>query len=246
MMMFYDQATVCKLGDCLSMQHLALIPDGNRRWAQAHKRESLYGHQKGKETVKLAIQVCLRNKISYLSVYTFSQENLRRSAYEKSYLFSMLEEGFKQDSALFQEHGVKISFLGDLTLFPEKTQTVMRMLEEQTKANKNLQLNLLVGYSGRNEIAHAVRSLVQDVQAGKLALDAIDEQIVGDRLFTAGMPDPDLIIRTGGAVRLSNFLLYQAAYSECMFLDCFWPDLTEQALQSCIDNFKTIKRNFGA
>ena len=228
------------------MQHLALIPDGNRRWARAHKLESFYGHKKGKETVKLAIKVCLQNKIPYLSVYTFSQENIRRSAYEKSYLFSMLEDGFAEDFHLFAEQGVRLCFLGDLMLFPERTRRAMQEIQEKTKTHDRLQVNLLVGYSGRHEITEAVKSLIKEIQAGQLSADNINEQLVASHLFTRGIPDPDLIVRTGGAVRLSNFLLYQAAYSECMFLDCFWPELTEEQLQKCIENFYSIKRNFGA
>ncbi len=228
------------------MQHLAIIPDGNRRWARTHKLETLLGHTRGKEVVRSATQVCLKNKISYLSIYTFSRENFKRPEHEKKYLFNMLSTGFNQDKALFHENGIRLRFLGDINLFPEEVQVVVRRLEEETSANNALQLNLLFGYGAQHEIVSAVKSIAQRVKSGELDIEHIDEQLVGQTLFTAGMPDPDLIVRTGGAVRLSNFLLYQAAYSEFKFLDCFWPEVTAELLQQCVDDFKGIKRNFGA
>lgn len=228
-----------------NMQHLAIIPDGNRRWARQNKLQSLFGHRRGMDAVLSAVNVCLKNEIKYLSIYTFSLENFRRSEEERSYLFELLSDGLIQELSRLVQQGINIKFLGDTSLFPEKVQQAINQVESATQHLDNLYLSLLFCYGAQQEIAYAARTLAQKVAQGILSIEQITEEAVSRELWTAGIPNPDLIIRTGGVVRLSNFLLFQAAYSEFKFVDSFWPDMTIEKIQACIDEFKGVKRNFG-
>lgn len=227
------------------MQHLAIIPDGNRRWAAKNKLKSIFGHKKGLDAVKVAIRVCIKNKIKYLSIYTFSLENFNRSEEEKSYLFNLLVNELAIQLQDFKKEGIRIRFIGDKNYFPGNVRQTIQKAEQETKDLDKLHLNLLFCYGSKNEIVNAARSLAQKVKSGEIKVEEIDEKSLSDSLWTSGMPDPDLIIRTSNLFRLSNFLLYQSAYSELMFLDCFWPEVTEPILQKCVDDFIQIQRNFG-
>lgn len=227
------------------MQHLAIIPDGNRRWALKNKLKSYFGHKTGLESVRSAMKVCLENNIRYLSIYTFSLENFKRTEEEKEYLFELLSTGLSRELPTLLDLGISVSFVGDKSFFPSSLQQVIYELESSTKHLDKLRVNLLFCYGAQQEIVHAVKSLSEKVKKGELDPEKIDEQIISKELWTAGTPDPDLIIRTGGVSRLSNFLLFQSAYSEFMFVDCFWPEMTHEKLQHCIDEFRLVKRNFG-
>ncbi len=227
------------------MQHLAIIPDGNRRWAKKNKLKSFLGHKKGADVFKLPIEFCLKNNIKYLSVYTFALENFNRSEIEKKYLFDLLAKDSDEKIPEFIENGIRVRFLGDKRYFPQRVYSAIKKVEEKTKHLDKLNLNLLFCYGGKTEIVYAVKELAKKVKAGVLDIDEINEKKISESLWTAGMPDPDLIIRTGKHSRLSEFLLYQAAYSELMFLDCYWPEITEQHLQKCFTDFKDIQRNYG-
>ncbi|MBD3272988.1 di-trans,poly-cis-decaprenylcistransferase [Candidatus Dependentiae bacterium] len=227
------------------MQHLAIIPDGNRRWAKKNKLKSFFGHKKGMESFRMTVRFCLKKGIKYLSFYTFSLENFNRPEEEKNYLFKLLMgESIKQLPEL-KEQGVKIRFIGDKNYFPKNVLTSIKKLEEETKQNNKLNVNLLFCYGAQREIVHATKKLAEEVKKGALKLEEINEQVLENSLWTAGMPNPDLIIRTSKRARLSNFLLYQAAYSEFMFLDIFWPEIKENHLECCLNEFKGIQRNFG-
>ena len=229
------------------MQHLAIIPDGNRRWAAAHKLESFWGHKKGLDAVEASIKVCIEQGIKYLSFYTFSLENFRRSDAEKNYLFNeLLAKEFKKALPKLEEQQVRVRFLGDSSYFPAALRPVIELIEQRTAQYTVLNLNLLFCYGARQEIVHAVKNLAARVQAGEILGDDITEQVLSESLWTSGMPDPDLILRTGKTSRMSNFLLYQAAYSEIMHLDYFWPEVTEGHIKECLESFNTIKRNFGS
>jgi len=227
------------------MQHLAIIPDGNRRWAATHKLETCLGHKKGMDTIQAAITVCLNNGIKFLSFYAFSLENFKRSEIEKNYLFSTIPNEFLKKLPKLIEKGVKIQFLGDEQFYPENLQKIIQEIQEKTRHLSTLTLSFLFCYGSKQELVFAARQLAQQVLAGDLRVEDITEQTLSNSLWTAGMPDPDLIIRTSGITRLSNFLLYQAAYSEFKFLDCNWPEVSEQVLQKCVDEFEDINRNFG-
>ena len=227
------------------MQHLAIIMDGNRRWAKKNKLESFSGHKKGKDKIRLAIKFCIKNNIKHLSLYTFSLENFNRCESEKNYLFNLIVEGAKKELPELVEQGVQVKFVGDRRLFPSHIVSSINEIENKTKDLNKLHHNILFGYGAQQEVAFAVKSIAKKVKEGLIDIEEIDEKTVKNHLWTAGTPDPDLIVRTGGDVRLSNFLLYQAAYSEFAFLDCYWPEITEEHLQKCVDKFKASKRNFG-
>jgi undecaprenyl diphosphate synthase len=227
------------------MQHLAIIPDGNRRWAAQHKLESFFGHKKGLEPIRSAIKVCIKKSIKHLSFYTFSLENFKRSEHEKSYLFNLFSDSFQTQLPELISNGVRIRFIGDRSKFPENVRNVALLTEKETEHLSTLNVNLLFCYGATAELTHAVQSIAQQVKDGLLLPEHITEETLRSSLWTAGIPDPDLIIRTGGLARLSNFLLFQSAYSELSFLDCFWPDVTEEKLENCIESFKQTKRNFG-
>ena len=228
------------------MQHLAIIPDGNRRWAIQNKLASFLGHQRGVDVVRTAITFCIKNSIKYLSFYTFSLENFRRSETEKNYLFNnLLRDCFIKELPELIKNGVRVRFLGEQSLFPEDLRETIHHIETETKHLDVLHMNLLFCYGATLEITQAVKKIAQQVRDGLLSVESIDESTVRNALWTGDIPDPDLIVRTGGVVRLSNFLLFQAAYSEFAFLDCYWPDVTEEKLGHCVDQFNKTKRNFG-
>lgn len=229
------------------MQHLGIIPDGNRRWAENNKLKSFFGHKKGMEAFKTTIKFCLKKGIEYLSIYTFSLENFNRSEEEKNYLFKLLmDESLKQLSEL-KEQGVRVRFVGDKNYFPENIVPAIKKMEEETKENTKLYLNLLFCYTGQQEIIHAAKDLAIKVKEGILGISDIDENSLKSSLWIGDVPALDLIIRTskGKRARLSGFLTYLSAYAEFMFLDLFWPDITEDHLQSCLDDFNDVQRNFG-
>ncbi|MBD3231673.1 di-trans,poly-cis-decaprenylcistransferase [Candidatus Dependentiae bacterium] len=227
------------------MQHLAIIPDGNRRWAKNHKLQSFMGHKKGMEAFDIAIKFCIKNNIKYLSVYTFSLENFKRTEKEKSYLFELLINESKKKLPEFIKNEIRIKFIGNKNFFPKNVTPTINKLENETKTFKKLNLNLLFCYSSKNEIVNATKAISKKVKAGILDPEEINEEKIKSFLWTGNIPDPDLIIRTSSRLRLSNFLLYQSAYSEYMFLDCYWPEITTTNLQECLDKFNQIKRNFG-
>lgn len=230
-----------------SLQHLAIIMDGNRRWAKKNKMNVLLGHSKGGvDAAKMAIEFCLENKIPYLSLYTFSLENFKRSEDEKECLFNLISACGESELKEFIDRGVRIRFIGDRNLFPQKVRNGCAVLEERTKHLNTLCLNILFCYGGRQEIIAAARSLANDVCSGVLAEGAITEKEFAKRLWLGDCPDPDLVIRTSGVQRLSNFLLYQVAYSEIYFIPCYWPEMTKEKLAQAIAWFNDVKRNFGS
>lgn len=227
------------------IKHLACIMDGNRRWARKMGWEILQGHQQGAQTVKKVTEFCLEKGISYLSLYTFSIENFQRSETEKRYLFELVAKNAQEGLEEFIKKGVRVRFIGDRTLFPEQLVSVCQEIEEKTKHLTSLQLNFLFCYGARQEIIGGIKQLVRRILDGRLSEADITDEVFQDYLWTSGIPEPDLIIRTGNVRRLSNFLLYQAAYSEFYFLDCLWPELTIQHLEAALASFDTCQRNYG-
>lgn len=228
------------------MQHLAMIMDGNRRWARENKLKTLsLGHKKGMENIKKVVKFCLKKEIKHLSLYAFSLENFKRDEKEKKYLFKILTDSLRNDIDEFIENGVKIRFVGDRTYFPKEVSAIILESEKKTEHLEKLCLNVLFCYGSKQEIVCAVRRIAKKVQDGKLSSHDINEDVLRKEMWLNGTPDPDLIVRTGKKCRLSNFLLFQAAYSEFMFLDCYWPEVDEQCLEKCIDTFYGTQRNFG-
>ncbi len=227
------------------IEHLACIMDGNRRWAKKKGWMPWYGHKEGIEAAKRVIQFCIKNNISYLSLYTFSIENFKRPADEIKYLFNNIVNEASSIIKEFKENGVRARFIGDRLWFPETIQATCDKIEQETVDCNILYLNLLFCYGARQEIVNAVKTIIEEIKQGQRTEKDLTPDLFSCYLWTADMPDPDLIIRTGGAKRLSNFLLYQAAYSELYFLDCLWPDITESHLEKAVSFFYQSKRNFG-
>jgi len=227
------------------MQHLAIIMDGIRRWAKKNKLASIMGHEKGFGTIETAIDFCIKSNIKYLSIYAFSLENFNRSEEEKKYLQNLFKKHIKKELVKFIKNGIRIRFVGDSNYFPKDLVSLIEDAEEKTKHLDKLNFNILFCYGSRQEVVDATKKIAQSVKDGLLDVDEINEKKLEDNLWTKGIPNPDLILRTGGDLRLSNFLLFQAAYSELEFLDCFWPEITNEHLQKCLDKFKKKKRNFG-
>jgi len=221
--------------------HLACVMDGNRRWAKQRGKLPWMGHQAGAKTVETAISFCLQYQIPYLSLYTFSLENFKRSQEERSYLFNLVIQQAQRYVPKFVEENIKIRFVGDLAQFPEDVQQVCAQVQEQTAGGTKLQVNFLFGYGARQELFAAAKLLAQKILTG----DILTQEQFESCLWTAGTPDPDLIIRTGGVQRLSNFLLYQGAYTEIRFLETLWPDLTEDQILGAVTSAVQAQKNLG-
>ena len=223
------------------INHLACVMDGNRRWATKQGLLPWLGHKAGIKTVEMVISLCLQHQVKYLSLYTFSLENFNRSQVEQSYLFEMMLTQAESHLNQFIDKNVKIKFIGDLSKFSENIVAMCQRIEANTAHGTALQVNFLFGYGARQEIFQAAKLLCQDALAGK----SITQDLFESHLWMAQIPDPDLIIRTGGFQRLSNFLLYQAAYTEIYFLDTLWPDLTEQEVLHAIEATIQVQKNIG-
>lgn len=228
------------------IQHIACIMDGNRRWAKLHNLAPWLGHQEGLKTAERVIKFCLDRSISIISLYAFSLENLNRPEQELQFLFGTIVEQL-QDKLIDQwlEQGVEVRFSGDRAQFPEKVVPIIKSIEQKKPKERKLLVNILFCYGGQQELVNAMRSIAKKLGTGALIPGDITAQTIEDHLWTAGLPQPDLVIRTGGAKRLSNFLLFQVAYSELYFLDCLWPDITEEHLDSALEFYYSCKRNFG-
>jgi undecaprenyl diphosphate synthase len=220
--------------------------DGNRRWAKNNGLPATHGHREGAQAVKRVIDFCLEKSIAYLSLYVFSTENFKRSETEKSFLFDILAQEAVNELDVFKQKNIRIRFVGDRTLFPVHLIPLCEKVERETADLKGLQINLLFCYGARQEIISGIKGVIEAVKQGALSLDMLSEESLKKYLWTDDMPDPDIIVRTGGAQRLSNFLLYQAAYSELYFLDCMWPDVHAEHLENMLLYFDQCKRNFGA
>ncbi|MCX5921916.1 MAG: polyprenyl diphosphate synthase [Candidatus Dependentiae bacterium] len=227
------------------MKHFACIMDGNRRWAQRKGWLPWVGHRQGVQAVKCVVDFCIEKNIPYLSLYTFSIENFKRPETELNFLFDLMLE--ESDGMLkeYQAKGVRVRFIGDRSLFPEKIRPVCERIEQGTAHCSTLNLNFLFCYGARQEIMGSVKQIVRKIQTGELKEDQISDELFSQHLWTSGMPEPDMILRTGGVKRLSNFLLYQAAYAECYFLDCLWPEITKNDLEKAVTFFKDTQRNYG-
>lgn len=230
-----------------SMKHLALIMDGNRRWAREHKfKTAFHGYDNATNSIHTAIKFCIEQKIKYLSLFALSSENLeKRTEDEKNYLWDLMIKTFKTDSFKLVEQGICIKFVGDRSMFPEKVTSVISNIEEKTKNLTTLHLNILFCYGGRQEILAASQQLAADVLAGKLKPEEITEQKFKETLWCGDIPDPEILIRTGKRSRTSNFLTFQSTYTELFFPDCYWPELTSDLLQDCVNKYNNTQRNFG-
>lgn len=223
--------------------HIAIIMDGNGRWAAKRGLERSYGHQAGVETVRRITAACTKLGVKFLTLYTFSTENWNRPSDEISALMGLVLSSLEDE--IFMKNDVRFRVIGDIARLPEDVQKKLHETEEHTKDNATMTMLVALSYSSRWEITKAVQDIVTDVKAGKISEQAICEDMVSKYLQTAFMPDPDLLIRTGGEVRVSNYLLWQIAYSELYFCDTFWPDFAEEDLYRAIANYQSRQRRFG-
>ena len=224
-------------------QHVAIIMDGNGRWAMERGLERSYGHKAGVDTVRRITAECVRLGVKYLTLYTFSTENWNRPKDEVATLMGLVLTSLEDQ--IFMKNNVRFRVIGDLGRLPVDVQQKLRTTEERTAANSAMTMVIALSYSGRWEITQAVQDLAADVKEGKLKLSAINEELVSQRMTTNFMPDPDLLIRTGGEVRISNYLLWQIAYTELYFCDTYWPDFMEQDLQKAFLCYQQRQRRFG-
>jgi undecaprenyl diphosphate synthase len=224
-------------------EHIAIIMDGNGRWAMDRGLDRTFGHKEGVETVKKITSECARLGVKYLTLYTFSTENWNRPAYEIEALMGLVLSFVEMN--LFTDNGIKFRMVGDLDRLPQSVQDKIHYMEDLTKDGKKTTVIMAMSYSSKQELTRATRLIAEEVKEGKLKAEDITEQTINDHLFTNFMPDPELLIRTGGELRISNYLLWQCAYSEFYFCDTYWPDFDEEALHKAIANYQSRQRRFG-
>lgn len=225
--------------------HVAVIMDGNGRWARQRALPRQAGHRAGVKTARLIVEACARRGVGALTLFAFSSENWRRPRREVGALMRLFIEALDREVEELHANGIRLSFIGERDGLSPTLQARMRAAEERTRDNGRLALVVALAYGGRWDIVQATRSLASDAVAGRLDPAAIDEAAVAGRLALAGLPDPDLLIRTGGDHRISNFLLWNLAYAECYFTDRLWPDFDERDLDAALERFGAVERRFG-
>ena len=226
-------------------KHIAIIMDGNGRWAKKQMKERSFGHRAGVEAIENAINACKNIGTKYLTVYAFSTENWNRPKTEVTILMKLLVEYLKKETSRLHSKGIRLNALGDITKLPEFARKELVKSMEQTKDNEELVLSLALSYGSRNDIKDALVRILGDYESGKIKKSDIDEFFLGRYLTTNEIPDPDLLIRTGGEKRLSNFLLWESAYTEFYFTDIFWPDFKEESLYDAVLDYQNRERRFG-
>lgn len=228
-----------------NLQHIAIIMDGNRRWAKNHMLPSAVGHQKGVESLKNTMRSFDKFGIKYLTVYAFSTENWKRQKEEVDFLMNLLAKTLTDELDEMHKENVKIKFVGNIEKLSPKLIEILENAENKTKNNTGVNLQIAFNYGARDEIVNALKKIAQKALEGEIKIDEIDENLVSQNLYTAGIPDPDLLIRTGGEKRISNYLLWQIAYSEVYVTEKFWPEFDENALTEAILEFEKRNRRYG-
>lgn len=226
-------------------QHIAVIMDGNGRWAKKNKLKVALGHRAGTENLREIIRNCSDIGIKALTLYAFSTENWNRSQTEVEALMQLILDFFHSEIDELDQKGVRILILGDKAGLPAPQRQVLEEAEKRTASNTGLSLNIAVNYGGRAELVRAAQLLAQEVAAGQRTVESIDEAAIADKLYTSGLPEVDLLIRTSGEMRLSNFLLYQCSYAEFVFPEELWPDFHVPQLHRCIEEFQNRSRRYG-
>jgi undecaprenyl diphosphate synthase len=226
-------------------RHVAIIMDGNRRWARERKLPIALGYRRGVTALRRTLKAARRAGIGIVTAYAFSEENWNRPAGEVDLLMDLCIRAASGELRALAREGVRVRLCGRSDRLPPATRRALQELVAKTAGDDAVTLNLAIDYGARREIGDAVRALVREVKAGLRDVDSIDEHAIGSRLYTAGLPDPDLVIRTGGELRLSNFLLFQAAYAEFWATETYWPDFGENELQAALDDFAVRQRRYG-
>jgi undecaprenyl diphosphate synthase len=226
-------------------QHVAVIMDGNGRWAKQRGLPRIVGHRQGARTLKALLRCCKDWGIQTLTAYAFSTENWRRPVEEVDFLMNLFERLLRKEMADLQREGVRVSFIGDLSVLPVSLRREMELAMEQTQDNWVIQFNVAVNYGSRAEMLHVVREIFKKVQSQEMTIADIDENAIARHLYTSRTPDPDLLIRTSGEMRLSNYLLWQLAYTELYFTDTLWPDFDTEAFRNALLTYQKRDRRFG-
>ncbi len=226
-------------------QHIAIIMDGNGRWAEQHNVARAKGHERGGETVQRTLDLCIEKGIPWLTLYAFSTENWGRSKIEVTYLMNMLTKYLKERLPELMEKNVRLHAIGELYMLPRGCRKQLEECLEKTKHNTAMNLVLALSYGSRQEITAAARKVAEMVQRGEIAPADITPELLGSQLYTAGMPDPDLLIRTSGEMRISNYLLWQISYAELWVTDVLWPDFGRAELDAALESFNSRNRRFG-
>lgn len=224
-----------------NLQHIAIIMDGNRRWAKDRNLPGPVGHKKGVDALKATLRACNDFGIKYLTVYAFSTENWKRKKEEVEFLMNLLAITLTEELDEMHRENVQIHFIGDLTRLSDKLQCILKNAVETTKNNTGVNLQIAFNYGARDEILHAVKNIISQ---GKMPED-ITEELIAENLYTKNIPDPDILIRTGGEQRISNYLLWQIAYSEIIIRDEFWPEFDKTLLAACVQEFGKRQRRYG-
>ncbi len=226
-------------------RHVAIIMDGNGRWAKKNALRRLIGHKKGADAVRSVVRTARELGVNFLTLYAFSVENWSRPKDEVRALMSLLEDYLKAELQEMVDNGIRLSTIGDIDALPRRVGEVLRDTLEKTKHNGDMVLTLALSYGGRDEIVEVVRRMMKDCETGALNPERIDKETFSKYLYTAGMPDPDLLIRTSGEYRISNFLLWQIAYTELYFVDVLWPDFSRDSFIEAIVDYQRRERRFG-
>ncbi|OCW77765.1 UDP diphosphate synthase [Pelagibacteraceae bacterium GOM-A1] len=222
----------------ISPKHIAIIMDGNGRWGIAKKNSRNYGHKKGLATVEKVIDAAIENKIKYLTLYVFSTENWKRPINEINYLLKLLSSYISKEINNLLKRDIRIKVIGNIKQFPRELKLKLNKVEKLTKNNKTIQINMALNYGSRQELVGSIKKLIQKKKN-------INEKNIEKYLYTYGVPDPDILIRTGNTNRISNFLIWQLIYTEIFFIKKMWPDFTKKDFKQIINKFKKINRNFG-
>ena len=226
-------------------KHLAIIMDGNGRWAKQQGLLRALGHESGTKSVKKIIEACAKIEIEFLTLYAFSSENWNRPKLEVETLMKVLVRSLKKELTTLQKNNIKLNAIGNLEKLPASTLKVLLEVIDQTKDNTRMTLTLALSYGSREEIVNAVKNICSKVKNNIISIDSIDDSIINEHLYTQNLPDVDLLIRTSGEHRISNFLMWQIAYSELYFTDILWPDFKEEDLYEAISSYQKRERRFG-
>ena len=237
--------TIEDIDDQRLPRHIAIIMDGNGRWAKEKGRLRVFGHEKGVTTVRRTVESSVKIGIDFLTLYTFSTENWNRPQFEIDTLMKLLVSSLKKELNTFNKNNVRLNTIGDIKALPRRAYEELLEVMEKTKGNTGMTLTLALSYGARDEMLNAVRQIAVKVKNNIISPESIDETIINNHLYTHNLPDVDLLIRTSGEHRISNFLLWQIAYAELYFIDVFWPDFKEHHLVGAIINYQNRERRFG-
>lgn len=227
-------------------KHIAIIMDGNRRWAKQRGKIASFGHKEGAKTLEKIVRYANKIGVEHITVYAFSTENWKRSEEEVGALMMLFQSYLDDYAKRADSENIKVKIIGDKKALPEKMQKSIEKCMQRTENNTGITFNIALNYGGRDELIHAIKQVAQDVKDEKITIEDITDNIVSENLYTAGQPDPDLLIRTSGELRLSNFLPWQLVYSEFLFVDKNWPDFEEKDLDDAIIEYQKRTRKFGA